>query len=72
MFRFHRRLDFPERSLTRMPDLSNITENLFGAIGLLRFEHLSHVIEHSSELCDMLSQGNYLLVSISHDIGCFV
>ena len=55
-----------------MPDLSNITENFFGAIRLLRSEHLSHVIKDSGELCDVFSQGSYLLVSISHDVGCFV
>jgi len=33
-----------------MLDLSNVTENLFGAIRPLRFEHLSHMLENSSEL----------------------
>ena len=51
-----------------MLDLSNVTENLFGAIRLLRSEHLSHMIEDSSELCDMFGQGTDLLISISHDV----
>ena len=51
-----------------MLDFSNVTENLFGAISLLRLEHLSHMIEDSSELCDMFGQGTDLLISISHDV----
>ena len=51
-----------------MLDFSNVTENLLRAIGLLRFEHLSHVIEDGSELCDMFGQGTDLLIGVSHDV----
>ena len=51
-----------------MLDISNVTENLFGAIGLLRLKHLPHMIEDSSELRYMFGQGTDLLVSISHDV----
>lgn len=55
-----------------MLDLSNVTENLFGAILPFSFEHLSHMLENSGELCDMFGQGKYLLVRMYHDIGRLV
>ena len=51
-----------------MLDFSNVTENLFGAIIFLRLEHLSHMVEDSSELCDMFGQGTNLLIGVSHDV----
>jgi hypothetical protein len=47
-----------------MLDLSNVTENVFGAIQLLRFENLTHMPENSSELRNVFG--------MDHDIGRLV
>lgn len=49
-FRVDRGIDFLKCPLTRMLDFPNVAQELFGAIGLLRFEDLSHVLENSSRL----------------------